>query len=250
MDQFHETAMALTELTDSLKPGEPREVLLARVADRVLTLLPEADAVTVTLSVDGRPSTVAATEQSMVRLDEAQYSAMDGPCLEALRTETLVRAADRTEMEERWPAFAGVAREMGIGTLLSCPLFLPDDDVATRRQALDHRLSGALNVWSFRGGAFDPVESALIAMFTSAMSSIILTAARWAAAQKQVDGLLAALQTRDAIATAKGIVMARQKLDAGQAFAWLVDASQRTNQKLRDLAVLINDDPDLVDSAV
>jgi hypothetical protein len=223
-------------------------VLLTRVATRVVTLLPEADAATITLFVDGRPSTVAATEQSMVRLDEAQYSAMDGPCLEALRTQTLVQAGV-AEMGERWPAFADVAREMGIGTLLSCPLFLPADDVVTSRQALDHRLSGALNVWSFRCAGFAPVESALVAMFTSAMSSIILTAARWAAAQEQADGLLTALRTRDAIATAKGIVMARHNLGADDAFQWLVDASQRTNRKIRDLALLIINDPDSVGSA-
>jgi hypothetical protein len=245
MDQIHETAVALADLTDSLSPGEPREVLLARVVTRVVTLMPEADAATITLFIDGRPSTVAATEQSMVRLDEAQYSAKDGPCLEALRTQTHVRAGP-SEMKERWPAFADVAREIGIGTLLSCPLFLPADDDVASRQALDHRLSGALNVWSFRHGAFDPIESALIAMFTSAMSSIILTAARWAAAQHQADGLLTALKTRDAIATAKGIVMARRDLGADEAFQWLVDASQRTNQKIRDLAVLIINDPNLV----
>jgi hypothetical protein len=248
VDQIHKTAVALAELTDSLNPGEPREVLLTRVATRVVTLMPEADAATVTLFVDGRPSTVATTERSMVRLDEAQYSAKDGPCLEALRTQTVVRAGP-AEMTQRWPAFAEVAQEIGIGTLLSCPLFLPADDAVVSRQALDHRLSGALNVWSFRHEVFAPVESALIAMFTTAMSSIILTAARWAAAQRQADGLLTALKTRDAIATAKGIVMARHNLGADDAFRWLVDASQRTNQKIRDLALLIIDDPDMVGRA-
>jgi hypothetical protein len=249
LDQIQETALALTELTDSLSPGEPREVLLARVAHRVVALMPGADAATVTLFVNGRPTTVATTEQSMVRLDEAQYAATDGPCLEASRTEKVVRA-DPARMSERWPAFADVAREAGIGTLLSCPLFLPADDIVTSRRAVDHRLSGALNVWSFQRGAFDPVEAALVAMFTSAMSSIILTAARWAAAQQQAEGLLTALDSRDAIATAKGIVMARHDLGVEDAFTWLVDASQRTNRKLRDLALLIINDPDVVGGAI
>jgi hypothetical protein len=248
MDQIHETSVALVELTDSLNPGEPQEVLLTRIATRVVALMPEADAVTVTLVVGDEPSTVAATDQSMVRLDEAQYQAKDGPCCESLRTQTLVRAC-ATEMKERWPAFADVAQEIGIGTVLACPLFLPADDYVASRRALDHRLSGALNVWSFRHGVFDPLESALIAMFTSAMSSIIVTAARWSSAQQQVDGLLTALTTRDAIATAKGIIMARHHLDADEAFQWLVDASQRTNRKVRELARLIIDDPDIVGTA-
>ncbi|MFL6121320.1 GAF and ANTAR domain-containing protein [Actinophytocola sp.] len=248
MDQIQQTSTALAELTDSLRPEEPREVLLARVASRVVALMPDADAVTVTLLADGRPSTVAATEQSLVRLDEAQYAAEDGPCLEALRKEAPVQAGP-AELRERWPAFAELAQEAGVGTLLSCPLFLPADGAVASRRALDHRLSGALNVWSFRQGAFAPVEYALVAMFTSAMSSIILTAARWTAAQRQADGLLTALETRDAIATAKGIVMVRRELSIDDAFQWLVDASQRTNRKIRDLALLIIDEPALVGSS-
>jgi AmiR/NasT family two-component response regulator len=40
--------------------------------------------------------------------------------------------------------------------------------------------------------------------------------------------------------------MARHSVGADNAFQWLVDASQRTNRKLRDLAQLIVDDPDAV----
>jgi hypothetical protein len=248
MDRFQETSAALAELTNSIRPDEPREVLLARIAARVVTLMPGADAVTVTLIADGTANTVAATEQSLVRLDLVQYSTGTGPCLEALHTETLVRAG-RTEMKERWPAFADVAEQAGIATLLSCPLFLPADGAATSKRALDHRLSGALNVWSFQHEALAPVESTLIAMFTSAIGSIVLTAARWAAAEKQAGELLAALDTRDVIATAKGIVMARHRLDVDDAFQWLVDVSQRTNRKIRDLAQVIVDDPDVVNGA-
>jgi hypothetical protein len=224
LDQIRETSLALVELADSLRPDEPREALLARVAARVVTLMPGADGVTVTLFVGGHPDTVAATERSLIRLDEVQYAAENGPCLESLNTETVVRASP-AEMSERWPEFGKVARQVGIGTSLSCPLFLPLDGAVPTQRAVGRRLSGALNVWSFRQGAFAPVESALIAMFTSAMSSIILTAARWAEARKQANELLDALENRDAIATAKGIVMVRHDLDADDAFKWLVNAS-------------------------
>ncbi|MBB4912763.1 GAF and ANTAR domain-containing protein [Actinophytocola algeriensis] len=249
MDRIQETSVALAELTDSIRPDEPREVLLARVASRVVRLMPGADAVTVTLVVDGTPNTVAATEESLVPLDQIQYTTGTGPCLDALRTETLVRA-ERADMAQRWPAFADVAETTGVLTSLSCPLFLPADGAASSRRALDHRLSGALNVWSFQPDAFAPAEATLIAMFTSALSSIILTATRWAAAEKQTDQLLVALETRDAIATAKGIVMVYHRLGVDEAFQWLVDASQRTNRKIRDLARLIIDDPDVVNGKV
>jgi AmiR/NasT family two-component response regulator len=115
--------------------------------------------------------------------------------------------------------------------------------------ARHHALSGALNVWSRKQGAFDPLDAALVAVFTSAMSGIIVTAARWAHAQLQARQLLTALETRDAIATAKGIVMARRGLTADEAFAWLAELSQRTNRKVRDIATIILTEPALVEPA-
>lgn len=244
MDQFHSTAAALREITESLRPEESREALLARVAEKVVGLLPGADAVTVTLYVDGEPGTVAASDDSLLSLDKAQFSADDGPCLEAVRSETIVR----TRLEdsgERWPEFAAVVRELGVKTLLSCPLFVPAEGYAPRRRETEP-LGGALNVWSYSEDAFDPVEAALVAMFTSALSAIILTASRWAAAEKQAETLVAALETRDTIATAKGIVMARLELNAEDAFRWLTEASQHTNRKVREVAALIAEDPGVV----
>jgi hypothetical protein len=244
MDRFHDTAAALREITESLRPEEPRDALLVRMAEKVVGLLPGADAVTVTLYVDEEPSTVAATDESLLPLDKAQYTADDGPCRQAVRTETIVRTRLETATQ-RWPGFAATALELGVKTLLSCPLFVPAEGHAPRRRETEP-LGGTLNVWSYSEQAFDPVESALVAMFTSAMSAIILTASRWAAAEKQAETLVAALETRDTIATAKGIVMARLDLNAEDAFRWLTEASQHTNRKIRDIAALIVEDPGVV----
>jgi AmiR/NasT family two-component response regulator len=45
-----------------------------------------------------------------------------------------------------------------------------------------------------------------------------------------------ALDRRDVIGQAKGILMERYKIDGSQAFDLLVFASQQTHQKLRDIA--------------
>jgi hypothetical protein len=244
--QIHDVSAALLELTESLRADQPRDETLARMAARVVTLLPGADAASVTLSDGGVPHTVAATDESVLALDKAQYSLGDGPCLEATRTETVVRI-DAGQARAKWPVFAGAAAEAGIETVLSCPLFVCADGVVDHAAARRHQLSGALNVWSREQGAFDPMDTALIALFTTAMSGVILTAARWAHAQVQARQLLAALETRDAIATAKGIVMARRDLTADEAFAWLTEVSQRTNRKVRDIAAIIQTNPAIVE---
>ncbi|WP_409496705.1 GAF and ANTAR domain-containing protein [Amycolatopsis sp. cmx-11-12] len=243
MDQFRDTASALRELTESMRLDEPRDDLLERVAKKVVGMLPGADAATVTLYSDNEPSTVAATDESLLPLDKAQYSADEGPCLKATKSGTIVRTRLETAAG-RWPDFAAAAEQLGVRTALACPLFVPDESHFNRRET--EPLAGALNVWSFEENAFDPVEAALVAMFTSAISAIILTASRWAAAEKQAETLVAALETRDAIATAKGIVMARLELNAEEAFRWLTEASQHTNRKIREISVLIAEDPGAV----
>lgn len=52
----------------------------------------------------------------------------------------------------------------------------------------------------------------------------------------QIGQLEQALETRDIIGQAKGILMARQRITAEAAFALLVRASQRTHTKVRDVA--------------
>ncbi|WP_290056840.1 GAF and ANTAR domain-containing protein [Amycolatopsis solani] len=245
-DHVHDVSVALLELAESLRAEQPRDETLARMAARSVTLVPGADAASVTLFDGGVPATVAATEPAVLALDEAQYALGDGPCIEATRTETVVRT-DLDQARRRWPVFARAAAGAGVETMLSCPLFVRADNAAEQEAAQYHHLSGALNVWSRRRGSFEPVHAALIAVFTTAMSSVILTAARWRHAELEARQLLAALESRDTIATAKGIVMARRDLTAGEAFAWLTALSQRSNRKVRDIAAIILANPHVVE---
>jgi hypothetical protein len=248
MDAVHDVTAALLDLTGSLEPDEPRERLLERTAIRLVEVVPDAHAVTVTLYDQDVPATVAATEPSARALDEAQYQANDGPCLHAVRTEAVVRT-ELARSRARWPALVEIATEHGMRTSLSCPLFVPADGRHARHRAGEYGLAGAMNVWSRRDGAFAPVEAALIAVFTSATAAVILTAARWASAETQAQGLAVALASRDVIATAKGVVMARLGVDQDVAFKWLTTASQHTNRKVRELAEVIVADPAVVVSA-
>ncbi len=245
MNATHDVSAALLEITRTLKPDDPRDRLLERLAARVVEIVPDADAASVTLYDKDVPATVAATEPSILPLDKAQYSADDGPCLRAVRSETVVRT-ELARNRLRWPELVDVALKQEIHTSLSCPLFVPDDDRAAHVLAREYGLAGALNVWSKQERAFDPLETALIAMFTSAAAAVILTAERWTRAEAQAHSLLAALESRDAIATAKGIVMAHLNLTSDAAFQRLTEISQLANRKVRDLATMIVADPDLV----
>ncbi|MGC7100989.1 GAF and ANTAR domain-containing protein [Amycolatopsis lurida] len=238
-------ASALLDFSRSLRPDESRSILLERISQQVVHVIGDADAASVTLYDGGAAGTIAATDAWLLSLDEAQYAADDGPCLRAAQTRMVVRT-ELDRLGRCWPELARAAAEHGVHTALSCPLFMPTNGLGQQRHAARRQLAGALNVWSFTSGAFDPLESALIAMFSSAASAIILTAGHWAEAEAHAVELVTALETRDTIATAKGIVMARLGYDADEAFRWLVEVSQKSNRKVRDLAALIIADASVV----
>lgn len=248
MTQIDDTATALRELTDTITTGEPLPTVLNQICEWVVSLVPDATAASITLIEDEQPRTVVTTDEKVNQLDEAQYRADDGPCLLALRSASTVRA-EVAQVRDQWPGFADAATTAGITTVLACALILPDDAATPGSAQTLATVAGALNVWSKRPGAFEPVEAALITMFTGAASAIVLTARRWERAGALTEHLRNALANRDVISTAKGIVMARRGLSSDDAFDWLIDVSQRTNRKIRDLAAVLVEDPNLVEFA-
>ena len=88
---------------------------------------------------------------------------------------------------------------------------------------------GTLNLYSKKRSAFD--DEAL------AVGSVFATHAAVALAGAQQDEqMYKALQSRDVIGQAKGILMAQQNVNADEAFDILRRASQRMNIKLREVA--------------
>jgi hypothetical protein len=86
-----------------------------------------------------------------------------------------------------------------------------------------------LNLYSKGVDAFDDDARSLGSVFAAHAAVALSTALH----DEQMD---AALQSRDVIGQAKGILMAREGLTADQAFDMLRRASQRLNVKLRELA--------------
>ena len=160
--------------------------------------------------------TEAATDEVVIRLDQRQYELDEGPALSSLRERITVRSDD-LQQETRWPRFAAAAMEAGICSTLSARLFVAEDSL------------GALNVYSTRPNVFTDQDE----------SAALLLAAHAAIALKGVKietNLRAAVESRDVIGQAKGILMERFKIDQAAAFQMLVAASQAANRKLRDVA--------------
>ncbi|MFD9701010.1 ANTAR domain-containing response regulator [Lentzea sp. NPDC059081] len=227
--RLDETAEALTHLHDAVTGEESLDDALQRVAETAARAVPDADAVTVSVVTTERPRTAAATNQDLVRLDEAQYESGRGPCLESATELKPVRAVIG-EHQNLWPEFEKTALAAGVRAYLSVPVILPATD-GTEAQHV-----GTLNIYSYTAAAFDPFDEGLMRLFTTAASATITNAQRWAHSRGKVEHLERALESRAAIEQAKGVLMAVHACTADEAFKMLVEQSQRANTKLREVA--------------
>ena len=98
------------------------------------------------------------------------------------------------------------------------------------------RSLGALKVYARRPGAFDRHAEHLLVMFAAQAAILLANVQSVEIARRLSDGLKDALRSRDLIATAKGILMAREGVAEEPAFAVLVAGAQREHKTLRDAA--------------
>ena len=201
------------------------EYLLQTVADLTKTVMPGNPETSVTLLVKDRPTTVATTGQLALDLDERQYERGHGPCLHAARTGELTEIAD-TRADSRWPDYMPRAAEHGALSSLSIPLAVDDDEQVT----------GALNVYAREPHAFDEDSRTAATRFGPYAAVAAGDLHAYQAARDRADKLQAALENRGVIDQAKGILMARHKLTADQAFQVLAQMSMKTNRKLHAIA--------------
>ncbi|MEX2627248.1 MAG: GAF and ANTAR domain-containing protein [Ilumatobacteraceae bacterium] len=210
----------LTQVADiarQMAESADLDELLQRIVDLGEAYLEGCDGVSMMLiRRGGELMSPAYSSEVAYESDLAQYRNDEGPCLEALREhETIV--IDDLRTEQRWPNYRAEALALGVRSMISFRLFVHADTM------------GALDFYSRTPHAFDDHSRALGQVFAShaavAMKSAIAEV-----------GLHAALRTRDLIGQAKGILMARESLDAAAAFVRLREVSQARNLALRDLA--------------
>jgi GAF domain-containing protein len=225
--RLQDAAATLDDLRVLLDGEEELDRVLKRLTETAVRTVPAGAAVSVTVLADeGRaPWTSTATDASVRAIDEVQRATGHGPCVEAARTRRPVRVGVE-EIRSRWPDFATAADAAGMRSYLSAPLLLGDEPVL-----------GALNMYSRSPDAFDPMDEALLHLFTAAASAAIVNARRYRRARDLAFHMKAAMDSRAEIEQAKGVLMAQHAITADEAFQRLVSRSQDTNTKLRDVAL-------------
>jgi GAF domain-containing protein len=199
---------------------------LTRVAELAVESVPPAKFAGITMIVDDHVTTQAFTDPTCPEIDQAQYDSGHGPCLDAFRhgTTIVVSSLDR---DDRWPEFASTAIAHGIHSTLSLPMLSGEGSL------------GALNLYARTERAFDDDHAQTGELF-AAQAAVVLTNAHayWGARLKS-EQLQVALEGRQPIDLAKGIIMSALGCAPDEAFDVLVKQSQRENRKLRDVAAEI-----------
>jgi GAF domain-containing protein len=226
-ERYGDAVAALTGLVRALAEDESVRDTLQSILALVLRALPGCDAASVTvLDDEGKPGTMAATDEKTLQMDQRQYELHDGPCLDAARRQQVNRWR-LLDAEQRWPEFTRLAQESGLRSYLSAGL------------SLAGRSLGALNLSSRDTDGFSKLDEDMVALLTGPAAASIVVASRYAEARGLAAQLEQALRSRAVIDQAIGIVMAESRCDAKQAFATLGRASNNRNMKLRDLAAEI-----------
>jgi GAF domain-containing protein len=207
----------LATLARSLAAEADLAGVLSRVLKASVTQIEGAEHAGITALSRQATSTPAASDELVFAIDNLQYSTGEGPCLSAAADHEAVVIVDDLTTDPRWPVFSPGAISHGIRSMLSFHLYTDRDSI------------GALNIYARPPHAFtrDSVHTGVLLAAHSAAAI---------AAAATIADLRNALESRDVIGQAKGILMERFKITPTAAFGLLITASQQSNRKLRDVA--------------
>jgi GAF domain-containing protein len=216
-----DVAQALRDVARSLEAEPDLKHVLAAIVASATDTVPGAEHAGVSLYERKLLQTVASTSDLTKRINNIEHELDEGPCLQALIDQRSYRIDDMST-DTRWPRFAAAAQTHGVHSMLGYKLFTTG------------RTLGTLDLYSSKPNAFG-AESEIVGEVFAAHAAIALLGSTQQAEWQT------ALNSRDKIGMAKGILMQRERLTDVQAFNLLVSTSQKSNMKLHDLAAWLID---------
>lgn len=222
-----ELAETFADVARTLAAEDDVDKVLAKIVQAALDVIDPCEHAGIDVVEKRTITPVHASSEVAERIDGIQNEVDEGPCFSAIREHETYYSED-LEAESRWPDFAARAhQETGVRSMLGFRLYVEEDTM------------GALNLYSTQLHAFDD-DAIAIGSVLAAHAGVAMSTAR---ERKQLNE---AIENRDVIGQAKGLLMARGDISDDEAFSILRSASQRMNVKLRDVArQVIDPDDDL-----
>lgn len=219
---WEEMATELARMSRTLLAQESVQGTLDQIVRHAVGLVDGCDDAGVLVLEDRtRVRSLAASSDLVRTSDQQQEEVGEGPCFDAAREQQEVfRIADVGGSEPRWPHYAPRARALGIGSMMGFLLFTEEGSL------------GALNMYSSKPAAFT-TRSENTGWVLASHAAVAFSSAR------SSHQMHTAMETRNLIGEALGIVMERFKITDEQAFEVLKKSSQDHNIKLRNIASTI-----------
>jgi len=213
-DPFH--AEEFAEMALSLHEVESFQDTVDRVLEFAVKALNCSYAGVIVIHERSRAETVAATHPVVADLDAIQIECGEGPDLEVIADRHGVLVPDTTR-EERWPTWAQRVTKTGVRSTLGTRLYTSSTVI------------GSLNFYDTEPDKFGAVDVD-VAHLLARHAAVAMERAR------HTEHLWKAIDARNLIGQAQGILMERFGVEADQAFAVLRRYSQDHNLKLHLVA--------------
>jgi GAF domain-containing protein len=162
---------------------------------------------------------VAASDDRFTHLEELQIHHQEGPCIDAFDVKELVSAEDLAD-DGRWPKFSDAAVARKVRAVLASPLPYNQDAVGVVAVLSEQR-----RPWSAEG------ELALLA-FTDLAALLIASMMQGEQQSEMAVQLQGALNSRQVIEQAKGVLIGQQGIPARAAYEQLRSRARDERRKL------------------
>ncbi len=216
---LHDVHQALVEL-GKFRFGEMRvEDAMREIVHTTHTMFDVDGAGLMLADSEHHLRSVAASDDRFSHLEDLQVQHQEGPCVEAFDIKELVGAQDLS-CDPRWPKFSGAAVERNVHAVLASPLPYNQDAVGVVAV-----LSEQPRPWSAEG------ELALLA-FTDLAALLIATMMQGEKQTELTTQLQGALNSRQVIEQAKGVLVGKQGITARAAYEQLRAQARSERRKL------------------
>ncbi|MGV8850791.1 MAG: ANTAR domain-containing protein, partial [Propionibacteriaceae bacterium] len=199
-------ALAFASIAEHLYDAQTYDEVLTRIAEAAVATISGGDSASVTLRGEGEFRTAASTGRSAAGVDEAQYTAGQGPSLDALTTPMVDASAFP---DARWPALGEAPSTYGVESSLSYQLHLGSGD---------DKGTGSLSIYALTANAFDEAAHEIGSILAAHASVAARAVGDRLTLEDLGRHLEQALLSRDVIGQAKGILMERLKVTPDDAF--------------------------------
>ncbi|MCW2817439.1 MAG: hypothetical protein JWR42_226 [Marmoricola sp.] len=207
----------MTGVVRSIDHRAPLEEVLDGLVHGATRVFPEVDHAAVRLTHrHGQIDNLALTGNLARELGELQEWLREGPTFDAIGGDDTV-VLNGSGADDRWPRYTAAAAGLGLRAQMAVRLYRRTSTAATMTFASTSSL------------AFSPDTCAVAEVYAGHVGAVVSRA-------QSEDAWTTAVDSRQVIGQATGILMERHAIDADEAFSRLVKMSTTSNTKLREIA--------------